>query len=185
MQHNRVHTGEKPYECKTCKKTFRHSSSLNNHLSIHTGEKIYDCKICKKTFSQRSSLARHKSIHTGDKPYPCNKCGKAFSDITTLSDHNRIHTGEKPYSCNICRKSYSQRNQLSYHVKTSAHLKRMENKKTDVSFVDCAVTIKIDIVQGELNEEESVEDPKGERSKKQKYNCKEHSCQVCGKSFPT
>ena len=38
---------------------------------MHTGEKPYECAICKKTFSQSSTLAVHKRVHTGEKPYEC------------------------------------------------------------------------------------------------------------------
>jgi len=33
--------GEKPFECVICKKQFRQSSTLNNHIKIHVMDKVY------------------------------------------------------------------------------------------------------------------------------------------------
>ena len=49
-------------------------------------------------------------------------------------------------------------------MKTSAHLKRKESKKKysslqKTSFIDCGENIKIEDIKGEINEEESVDDP--------------------------
>lgn len=114
-EYQRIHNGEKLYECKECRKTFIRRSTLSQHLRIHTGEKPYKCKECEKTFRLLSQLTQHQSIHTGEKPYDCKECGKAFRLHSSLIQHQRIHSGEKPYNCKECKKAFRQHSHLTYH----------------------------------------------------------------------
>ncbi|KAM6166469.1 zinc finger protein 75A isoform 2-T2 [Erethizon dorsatum] len=117
IKHQRIHTEEKPYKCPQCDKRFRWSSDLNKHLTTHQGIKPYKCSWCGKSFSQNTNLHTHQRTHTGEKPFTCHECGKKFSQNSHLIKHRRTHTGEQPYSCGVCKRNFSRRSSLLRHQK--------------------------------------------------------------------
>lgn len=59
----RKHSGEKPYQCNVCTRSFAVKHTLKKHMRTHTGERPYSCRICSRSFAQNGTLATHMKIH--------------------------------------------------------------------------------------------------------------------------
>ena len=66
---------------------------------FHTGDEPFSCSTCNKSYSQLGNLNVHKRTHTGEKPFICPKCDMRFSQPSHLKKHDERHhnTGESSF----------------------------------------------------------------------------------------
>lgn len=88
---------KRPFICptETCERRFSRSDELTRHIRIHTGQKPFQCKICERAFSRSDHLTTHVRTHTGEKPFTCEECGRKFARSDERKRHTKIHLKQK------------------------------------------------------------------------------------------
>ncbi|XP_011191920.2 zinc finger protein 578 [Zeugodacus cucurbitae] len=80
-----MHRDMRRHKCADCGKLFGRRSNLVSHIRIHSGEKPFQCKFCEWKFNQTSALARHMKKHTKSENVNFNFKTTQLKDSTLLN----------------------------------------------------------------------------------------------------
>uniref|UniRef100_A0A6P7H2P3 Gastrula zinc finger protein XlCGF57.1-like n=1 Tax=Diabrotica virgifera virgifera TaxID=50390 RepID=A0A6P7H2P3_DIAVI len=74
------------YKCTYCFKLCKKPSDIIRHIRIHTKERPYECKLCPATFTSKAAVHNHKKLHFS-KIFKCDVCDSVLDSNMEYIDH--------------------------------------------------------------------------------------------------
>ncbi|XP_037816614.1 zinc finger protein 883-like [Lucilia sericata] len=128
-RHSRVHSADRPHECKVCTYRFACLNTLKIHMFKHKKEsgqldtptppKGIKCPVCPRRCRNRGTLAMHLLEHKHKKNYySCMVCEFNFTTKKNLTTHTiSQHPEVEKLKCDECEKIFVVRAHLEEHIK--------------------------------------------------------------------
>ena len=129
-KHDKIHTGDKPFNCSQCdykdstsghlKRHERHHNSINlsgapnvtrnaQHQAIWWDMNQPTTVIVPPLYwsnctyrCSREDVLKHERTHAGEKSLSCFQCGYKCTRLEVLKMHERTHSGDEPFSSSQC-----------------------------------------------------------------------------------
>jgi len=107
-------------KCETCGKVCGDKTKLREHQRKHTGERPYQCSFCEKTFATKGITKRHEDVtHTQSNFKICDGCGSSFSTRRGLEAHlQKAHGILNRFKCEKCFSYFLTEEGMKQHVST-------------------------------------------------------------------
>ena len=86
------------FNCSECNYKTRTTSNFELHHRMHTGERPFQCKLCDKTFAQKTSCIQHIRGHDDRFKLKCTVCNAKFVHVTSLINHTKKHHDGEGYT---------------------------------------------------------------------------------------
>lgn len=100
----------KSHQCLTCLKCFPSPSKLNRHMLSHTGQRPFSCQMCDKSFRQQTHLRVHSRTHLWSKYHKQRQTHINRPPSRSMHKSNTVPPANWPLGGKLPRNSQSKMN---------------------------------------------------------------------------
>ena len=139
-KHQLTH-GDKLFTCGDCGKKFLDNSKLKRHSLVHTGEKPFKCEICNKSYLSAPALIAHKKTKHGF-VIEGEKKGRGRPRKDNINNNASINNSKKKYEnfFNVEKEEYDKASKMLEVIpEEDEYLEEIGNKFLGLGMYDEAV----------------------------------------------